>query len=102
MIKNKEDLFMKKFLSLLLVACLIFSSLVLLSSCGKKISVKDIEENPIEALSEVAYNTSMFTDELGIGGRPDDHKRRQPLVIRPVEKSRHGRLPVFDLFLQVF
>lgn len=58
---------MKKILSLVLVACMLFSSLVLLSSCGKKISVKDIEENPIEALSEVAHNTSMFTDELGIG-----------------------------------
>ena len=28
-----------------------------------------------------------LTDELGIGGRPDDHKRRQPLIIRPVEKT---------------
>lgn len=58
---------MKKILSLVLVACMLFSSLVLLSSCGKAISVKDFEENPTEALAEVMSNSPMLADELGIG-----------------------------------
>lgn len=58
---------MKKILSLVLVACMLFSSLVLLSSCGKAISVKDFEENPTEALAKVMNNSGMLADELGIG-----------------------------------
>lgn len=59
---------MKKILSLVLVACMLFSAIGLLSSCGKAISVKNFEENPTEALKMVLSNSSgMLDDELGIG-----------------------------------
>ena len=59
---------MKKILSLVLVACMLFSAIGLLSSCGKAVNVKDFEENPTEALAKVMSNSNgMFADELGIG-----------------------------------
>lgn len=57
---------MKKVLSLVLIVCMLLSSLVLLPSCGKAISVKDIEENPAEALAKVQPASDMLEDKLGI------------------------------------
>ena len=48
---------MKKILSFILVACMILSSSVLLTSCNSGVKLKDIEENSVEVLSNVYENT---------------------------------------------
>ncbi len=48
---------MKRVLSLALVLCLILSALLSFSSCGTKVSAKDVEKNPQKVLSDALSNT---------------------------------------------
>jgi len=59
---------MKKILSLALVLCLILSALVSFSSCGSKVSAKDVEKNPQKAMENAFSNTGdkYFPDDAGI------------------------------------
>lgn len=59
---------MKKILSITLALCLILSALVSFSSCGSKVSAKDVEKNPQKTLDEAFSNTSdkYFPDDAGI------------------------------------